>query len=321
MSAPSDTPELAPNVPPGATGPAALPWTRLFYWQVRRELWENRAFYLAPLAVAGVVLLGFVLGSFGLVAAVLKAATPVAAAPAAVLAHARAVAALSVPYASMAGAPALAGIVVAIFYCLAALNGERRDRSILFWKSLPVSDAVAVLAKAFMALVVQPVAALAVIVAGQLVVLAYSTAMVAAHGVDPSLLWTHLHLEMIWVMLPYGMALNALWYAPLYGWLLLVSAWAKRMTFLWAVGLPLGLALFEYVTLHTHWVWSLLNDRVMGAYAQAFSVGGQGKVPITSLSQVDPGRFFAQPGLWIGLVVAAATLAACVWLRRRQDPV
>jgi ABC-2 type transport system permease protein len=117
------------------------------------------------------------------------------------------------------------------------------------------------------------------------------------------------------------MALNGLWYAPLYGWLLLVSGWAKRMTFLWAVGAPLGLALFEFVTLHTHRVWSLLDDRVMGGYAQAFSVDGKGKVPITALTQADPGRFFALPGLWLGLAAAAAFLVACIWLRRRGEPV
>jgi ABC-2 type transport system permease protein len=267
-----------------------------------------------------VVILGFVLGSSHLAAVVMKAAAPVLEHGAA-KAHAHAVDELAMPYAAAAGAPALAGIIVAVFYCLAALNGERRDRSLLFWKSLPVSDLTAVAAKAFVPLIAVPLATLAVVFTAHVVLLLYSTVVLAVNGVDPGLLWTHLPLPMIWVMLPYGLALNALWYAPLYGWLLLVSAFAKRLTFVWALAVPLGLALFEFVTLHTHRVWSFLDDRINEGYAQAFSVGGLGKAPISSLSQVDPGRFFALPGLWGGLVVFALSFAACVWLRRRHDPV
>ena len=66
--------EPAPESTLGSPGPKALPWTRLFYWSVRRELWENRGLYLAPAAVAGVVILGFLLGSGGLVRVALKRA-------------------------------------------------------------------------------------------------------------------------------------------------------------------------------------------------------------------------------------------------------
>ena len=321
MSEISNASEPAAAKPDAAPWPAALPWTRLFAWQVRRELWENRAVYLAPAAVAGIVLLGLMLGSGGLARTVLIAAALPAPTHNAIVAHGGAIAALALPYVAVTAAPALAGLVVAVFYCLAALNGERRDRSVLFWKSLPVSDTTAVAAKAFVPLVVQPVATLAVVFAGQLAILLYSTVVLLLNGVDPGLLWVHTNLPMIWVMLPYGLALNALWYVPLYGWLLLVSAFAKRMTFLWAVGAPLALALFELVTFRTRYVWSLLNDRVMRGYAEAFSVGGLGKVPISSLSQVDPGRFFALPGLWVGFAVGAAFFVATVWLRRRGDPV
>jgi ABC-2 type transport system permease protein len=292
--------------------PAAPHTTRPFYWSVRRELWENRALYLAPLAVAGVVLAAFLFASHALPREVLRAATT---------GGAKASNVLHMPYAAAAGASFVITFIVAVFYCLGALHGERRDRSVLFWKSLPVSDLTTVLSKAAIPLVIQPLILLAVALAAHLVMLTWSTAILLINGVDPALLWGRLHLGLMWTMLPYGLLINVVWDVPLYGWLLLVSAWAKRMTFVWAIAPPLALALFEYLAFHTKHVLGLLDDRLFGGMALAFSVDGKGQAPITSLSQVDPMQVIANPGLWTGLVFGAACLAACVWLRRRSDPI
>jgi ABC-2 type transport system permease protein len=284
---------------------------RPFYWSVRRELWENRALYLAPLLVVAVVMAGFLFSLFRLPRAVLTAAAP----------GAKGGEALNMPYAAAAGALFVAAFVVAVFYCLSALQGERRDRSLLFWKSLPVSDLTTVLSKAAIPLVVQPLIVLIVAIAAQLVMLALSTLVLLANGISPALLWTHLHLPLIWAMLPYGLVVNVLWDVPLYGYLILVSAWARRMTFVWAVAPPLALSLFEYLAFRTKHVLGLLDDRVFGGYAEAFTIGGKGQAPIRGLSDVDPLRFLANPGLWTGLVFGAACLAICVWLRRRSEPI
>jgi ABC-2 type transport system permease protein len=292
--------------------PAAPHATRPFYWSLRRELWENRALYLAPLAVAGVVLAAFVFTSHALPREVLGAAST---------GGEKASNVLHMPYAAAAGASFVSTFIVAVFYCLGALHGERRDRSVLFWKSLPVSDLTTVLSKAAIPLVVQPLILLAVALAAHLAIFAWSTVVLLVNGVDPTLLWGRLHIGLMWTMLPYGLLINVLWDAPLWGWLLLVSAWAKRMTFVWAVAPPLALALFEFLAFHTKHVWRLLDSRVFGGMAEAFTVGGKGQVPVRSLADVDPMRFLANPGLWSGLVFGAACLAACVWLRRRGDPI
>jgi ABC-2 type transport system permease protein len=292
--------------------PAAPHTTRPFYWSVRRELWENRAVYLAPLAVAGVVLAAFLFTSHALPREVLRAAGT---------GGEKASHVLHMPYAAAAGASFVITFIVAVFYCLGALHGERRDRSILFWKSLPVSDLTTVLSKAAIPLVVQPLILLAIALAAHLIMLTWSTAILLINGVDPTLLWGRLHLGLMWTMLPYGLLINVLWDAPLWGYLMLVSAWAKRMTFVWAIAPPLALALFEYLAFHTKHVIGLLDDRVFGGMAEAFTVGGKGQVPVRSLADVDVMRVLANPGLWGGLVVAAALLAACVWLRRRSDPI
>ena len=285
---------------------------RPFYWSVRRELWENRATYLAPIAVVAVVLAAFAYASGGLPHAVRLAAAPDGA---------KAALFLHLPYAAAGGAVFVISQLVALFYCLGALHGERRDRSILFWKSLPVSDRTAVLAKAFVPLVFQPMVILAVTFVAHLAMLIGSTAVLAINGMDPGVLWSHIDLARIWVPLPYGLLVIALWQVPLVGWLLLVSAWARRTTFVWAVAPWLALALFEFLALHTHRVWSFLDNRIFGGYAQAFTVGGYGKIPIDRLRLEDVQRVSTLPDLWLGLVAGAALLAGCIWLRRTRDPI
>ena len=105
--------------------------TRPFYWSVWRELWENRSIYIAPLIVAAVILFGSFVGAFHLAGLRRNAL---------LLDPAHRRAAIEMPYNIAAMMMIFTAFIVGVFYCLDALQGERRDRSILFWKSLPVSD-------------------------------------------------------------------------------------------------------------------------------------------------------------------------------------
>jgi len=290
---------------------AALPWPRLFYWQVRREIWEHRGVYLAPLAAAGAALVGFVL-SLGHLPAALKAA----------VADPKKVEHLMLPYDFVAVAVLVTGLIFAIFYSLGALHGERRDRSILFWKSLPVSDLTTVLSKAFVPLGLLPPVIFAAVFAGSLVVLALSTATVLLTGGDPVQLWSRLDLVFMWLALGNGLVFMFLWWAPVVAWLMLVSAWARRMTFLWAVGPFLAVMVIERIAVGKPLIfYHFLRQRLAGAFAQAFTVGGQGKVFFRTPSDLDLGRMYSSPELWIGLAVAAAFLALAVRLRRSSHPI
>jgi ABC-2 type transport system permease protein len=183
-----------------------------------------------------------------------------------------------------------------------------------------VSDRTTVLSKASIPLVVQPLIGFMIATATQLVILYYSTVVLMFSGVNPAVLWSRLSFFQIPMVMLYGLIAHLLWYAPIYTWLLLVSAWARRIAFLWAVLPVLGLLVLERLALGTKLVPALLQYRVMGAMAEAFSVDAM-KGPVIRLSQLTPGRFLSTPGLWAGLLFAAACLTAAVRLRRTREPI
>ncbi len=284
--------------------PAVMPATRVLYWSVRRELWENRSIYLAPLAVAGVALLAFSLSS---IAGIWE--KPLRLNPS----HPQA------PYDMAAGLMMLTGIVVSVFYCLDALHGERRDRSILFWKSLPVSDVTTVLAKASIPLVILPLLTVAITVAMQWLMLLVSSAVVLVSGQSVVALWTNMSfLRMSLLLLYHLLTAHALWPFPVYCWLLLVSGWARRATFLWAALPLITIAGAEQIMFHTWHFARLVGSRLIGD-TQTIAAGGM--FPTGPMTHITPGIFLTSPGLWIGFAIAAAFLAAAIRLRRYQGPI
>jgi ABC-2 type transport system permease protein len=293
-----------------AIAPAVIPASRLLYWSVRRELWESRSIYLAPLAVAAVFLFGFLISAFTL---------PHRMRGALALDPMEQHKLIEQPYNFAALLIMGTTFVVAIFYCLDALHGERRDRSVLFWKSLPVSDLTTVLAKASIPLVVLPLLTFAITVFTQWIMLLLSTAVLLGSGFSVAPLWTHFPLFQMWLMLLYHLlAIHALWYAPIFAWLLLVSAWARRLAFLWAALPLLAIGVVETIAFNTSHFAAMLGYRLSGGpEAGSFTADSMSMNPLAHLS---PGQFLITPGLWIGLAFAAGFLAAAVRLRRYRGP-
>lgn len=290
--------------------PAKVSETRLLYWSLRRELWESRSLYIAPLGAAVVFLLGFAMTSVHL---------PDKMRAAALLDPMKQREALALPYDIAAGLLMLTGMVVATFYCLDALYGERRDRSILFWKSLPVSDLITVLTKASVPLVFLPLLIFVITVTTQFIMLVLSSAILAGSGQSVATLWAQLSFSRSSLLLLYHLLMvHALWHAPLYGWLLLVSAWSRRAPFLWAFLPPIATCYLEKITFNTTDFLSLLQDRLSGGME---ALAASGAFPMDPMTQITPGRFLSAPGLWIGLAFTALFLAAAVRLRRSRGPI
>lgn len=225
--------------------------TMTMKWLLRREFWEHKgSMFWAPaivsallvLLVGGTMIYGMAVHGAPGIVHINGQAVSSGAFAAAMPAESRAmVAKVASGMYIAAGSPLLLILTfVVFFYCLGALYDERRDRSILFWKSLPVSDAMTVLSKAVTALCVAPVISIAFAVVASLALLLVGCVAMAIGGVhlggtiltQPDLYLQPLRLA---ALLP----VYVVWALPTIGWLLLVSCWARTKPFLWAVGVPL----------------------------------------------------------------------------------
>jgi len=226
--------------------------------------------------------------------------------------------------------------VVIFFYCLNAMFEERRDRSILFWKSLPVSDQQTVLSKVATALLVAPVITIAVATFASILILLITCAFMGFNGVNvfgAVLTSSQVYLGPLQIlgMLP----VYALWALPTVGWLLMVSAWAKSKVFLWAVGTPIIVILIvkwaeQLVGSEMNVDWFIQNvvaRGLLGLLPGAWF--GFEQVPpelLTDGRAMDFGNVFAQswmtlaaPSVWIGAIAGALMIFAAMRLRRWKD--
>jgi ABC-2 type transport system permease protein len=292
-----------------ASAPRTISFMQSFYWSVRREFWENRLIYIAPLAAAAIFLVSFIVHTF-MLRLHMHGVRPVD-----LMAHHNE---LSLSYELAAALIMGIALIVGIFYSLDALYGERRDRSILFWKSLPVSDVTTVLSKLSIPLVIIPVLSYVITVATQFIMLLLSSAVLLGSGANIAALWTQESFFRVSLDLFYHMlTVHGLWYAPLYGWLLLVSAAAPRAPFVWAVLPPFVLWGLEKMAFNTTYFLSLLKVRLMGPPDPEMAMSKNADF----MSTLIPHHFFDQPGLWAGLAVAAVFVAVAIRLRRYRGPI
>jgi ABC-2 type transport system permease protein len=291
--------------------PPDIPALRQFYLLVQREVWESRSLYIAPLVVAGLFLLGFVLNMIRFPGRLRSALTP-----------GELHNVITQPFDIVAVLMMAVTFVVALFYCLDALYGERRDRSILFWKSLPVSDTATVLSKASIPIVVVPLFAFALTVATQLVMFVLSSVVIQGSGITAEILWNQLSLfhqwHLIFVHLVIG---HGLWYAPIYAYLLLISAWASRVPFLWATLPWVGVSSAEKIAFNTSYVADMIGGRIAGGPPPMDGHAPSGAMTMEAMTPFTFTQLMSSPGLWIGLLVAVALLAGAIRLRRQHGPI
>jgi ABC-2 type transport system permease protein len=317
MSAVNIAEEMNIAIPDRADATTTHP-TRSFLWSIRRELWENPSILVAPAAVACFVVLATLFAAVRYTGQILARLQID-----------------GVPPSTLAAAPLLTiplwlGITmvgVAIFYSLDALYSERRDRSILFWKSLPVSDTTTVLSKMAVPMVLLPIVTFIVAVVAEILIFLIESIAFLTHHVSLSSAWAGLHVFSLVGSLAYPLTVVTLWYAPIYAWLLLVSARARRAPLLWAVIPFFVLSIFERIAFHTKYVSQFIANRFNGVFQVAYSknytarnIGPNFRAENYNGSWT-PGHFLATPALWGGLLFAALALILIIRLRRSSDPI
>jgi ABC-2 type transport system permease protein len=298
---------------------------------VRRELWEARSVWVAPALLAAILIVGTLIGALWTGSVSIEGLSPEQAmklhekmTPE----HLDGIASLALGFVFMLFF--LLVMFTQFFYAIDSLYGERRDRAILFWKSLPVSDAQTVLSKLFVASVVMPLVAVAIALATQFALFAIAGAKLASIDLLNGHLWT----PSLWggsvVFMLYITVAGMVWYLPVIGWCLLVSAWAPRSPLMYASLAPLGAALGEFLAFHTHYLWTIGVERVklFGLLSQA--LGGHAinsvviddehlNIPSSLIETMRPGQFLASVDVWAGVAVGVALVAAAIWIRRSRD--
>jgi ABC-2 type transport system permease protein len=290
---------------------------------VRREFWENRSLWITPLVISGVLLISaaFSGGPINDVGGGLHFGPEVGGeALGNVVPEKR-----DGIYAGYIGVLTLVQLavlgIVVFFYLLDSLLSERKDRSILFWKSLPVSDSEVVLSKALTALVAAPLIVLAVSAATQ--ILFGAILWLRFHGtvVGP---WITLWNPGVWLKVQAGSLVLVpaviLWYLPLAGYLLLVSVWARKNAFLWAVLPPVAVLLIEGMILNSHHFADFLGRRFAGAF-QVMSFPNRNDEDVPALGEFvgHVARVFTHYETWVGVLVAVAFAITVIRIRRYRD--
>ncbi len=324
---------------------AVLPINK-FSWLARREFWEYRGgFFWAPLITALIMLAIMLMMLIG----------------AEVTAHQHGVnlngfdlsritsnvsdgqidefhSALDV---SLIGLCFPIGIVlyfVLFFYALGSLYNDRADRSVLFWKSLPLSDTETVLAKLFAVTLLAPVLAIVGMVLLQIGFLILLTVYGMFHGVNAiPFLWSPTHLLTLWFRLLVRIPVNALWALPSVGWLFLCSSFVRSKPFLWATLIPIlsgvlvtWFSLMQAFSLTSLWYWKNLVGRsllslIPGSWVW-FDFTPENFARIKNPSQVTDaflsldvlGHQLMSPQLWIGAVAGVAMIVLSIYFRRRR---
>ena len=268
-------------------------WGRRYYWSLRRELWEHPSIYVAPLAAGALAVLAYLVSSVRLVGQT-RMATVV----------------LGQPFNFASGLVMFSTLAVGVFYCLDTLYGERRDRSILFWKSLPLSDATTVAAKVTVPLIVLPLVTTAVSVLALTVMIVTGTVLTgSAH---PPL------VRSAGLLLYHMFTVHALWWAPFFGWMLLISAWAPRAPLVWAVVPVLAISFAERIALNTTYFTDMLLSRINVSPEVAVAMGS---TPIDPSAHLTAGLFLQSQGLWIGLALMLVFAVLAARLRRSNGPI
>lgn len=280
-----------------------------FVTLILREVWEHHNLWRVPL----ILLLLVVLANFGFSGA----ASWIGLAPPEVSSQV-----VGTTLGSLGSIIFFVFSFLVLFYLVDCLYAERKDKSILFWRSLPISDTQAVVAKLFVAAVLIPIIIWATIVIAQVLTLAIQS----TSDNSSTRLFSIIDLGIYWRNLLLILLLTALWTLPLLTWFLFCSSWSKRTPFVAALSIPMAIILLDNIFSAGIRLGSLIADRIPFGYSfgggdNSFLVGLQAITTSHAHELVfsDLFVFLRQPALWLGLIVAAAFTMATIWMRRWRD--
>jgi ABC-2 type transport system permease protein len=296
---------------------------------LQRELWEHRSLYLTPAVIALLVSLMSLTGNISIGGMDHVDLGIVGASNMPENARAAALTGIMI---ALASTFVFAMWILTVFYTLDSLYAERKDRSILFWRSIPLTDFETVLSKLLTAMLLIPLITFVLIVITHIVVLLTTSVWIAMRGGDAwHLIWSAVPFFENWAAILVFLLALPLWMSPFIGWFLFVSAFAKRSPLLIAF-LPIAmLPMFEKILfdstvfVEAFFVRSvkmplfvgLDNVKLLLQDGEDFAMLEDASLSLLSL--MDLGGFLTSPGFWLGIVVCGLFTTAAMYVRRYRD--
>lgn len=303
------------------------------YWILaKREVWEHKSLWIVPLVIACITVLVSLYGGVALIMAAHSGAVTINDSGFNVV---EARGGLHVAMLATAGFFNVVMLFMVWFYLMDSLYADRKDRSVLFWRSLPVSDTATVLSKVFTGTLTAPAFMFVLVVITEII--AGIIFIIAAGIAGVNLLHDAFYpgtIILTWVVLAFALIQQSLWLLPYWGWILLCSAWAKKLVLAWAILIPGVAMLLELIVARTHY----LADSIIGHFGRGLVLfgaveGNNYHMRIVSGARLfgnpdnafvtfgSVARMFATPEMWIGVGIGIVFILGAVWLRHNRSEI
>jgi len=207
-------------------------------------------------------------------------------------------------------------LLISLFYCLGCLYDERKDRSILFWKSMPVSDTKTVLSKFATVCFLIPISYFVVITAFQIYMMIFLTVLAWIGGSWGTMIWASSNLFGVMFNGLMALIMGMLWLSPFWAWLIFASSWAKKVAFMWAALPIIMLTIAEGWIFKTNYFIEMIAMR--GANTFAIMNSNLHFTTHKEIFDIEVMRWyevFGNSEFWIGLIVAGVFLAGAIYTR------
>ena len=197
-------------------------------------------------------------------------------------------------------------------YSLSTFADERKDRSLIFWRSLPVSDLTTVLSKVFIVTLIVPLIVIPYIILLQLVAMTSASIFFATNDiVSFGWLWGS-YIITDWFRIIFSLWAQALWSLPLFLWLMLAGTYAAR-PIAGAIVPPVILIVLEGVIFKTNLVLEFIENRI-GFWSRSDSFPKEyQEIRVVDISDIL--LLFSTQAFWIGILASVILVAGIVYVR------
>ena len=201
-------------------------------------------------------------------------------------------------------------------YSLSTFADERKDKSLIFWRSMPVSDLTTVFSKLLFVIFIVPLLVLPNIILLQSVAMLSASIYFVSNDIVPfSYLWTSYFLT-DWFRIIFSLWAQALWSLPIFLWLMFAGTYARRPVIGAAVPLVATIVL-ERIIFKTNEVWEFIDNRLgFWSRADSFPIASE-EIRVVDISDII--LMLSTQAFWIGMITSAILVAGIVYTRSTNN--